>query len=107
MNFPEVIKAGVIGKEPDLAARAVIDGAGYAGTFGHSLGHGLGMDIHEAPSVSPLGEGKALTTGHVVTCEPGIYIEGKYGVRIEDMLFFYPDKVVDITKTAKELIEIY
>ena len=103
----EAMHHGINSKDADAIARDHIYSNGYKGYFGHSLGHGVGMDIHEAPSVSPLGEGKALTTGHVVTCEPGIYIEGKYGVRIEDMLFFYPDKVVDITKTAKELIEIY
>ncbi len=103
----EGIHHGINSRDADAIARDHIYAMGYKGYFGHSLGHGVGMDVHEAPSVSPVGKGKELTTGHVVTCEPGIYIEGKYGVRIEDMLLFYPDKVVDITKTAKELIEIY
>ncbi len=101
------IRIGINSREADALARDHINAMGYKGYFGHSLGHGIGMDVHEAPSVSPAGEGKMLTSGHVISCEPGIYIEGKYGVRIEDMLLFYPDKVVDITKTAKELIEIY
>ncbi len=103
----EGIHHGINTVDADALARDHIYANGYKGYFGHSLGHGVGMDVHEAPGVSPVGAGKELTTGHVVTCEPGIYIEGKYGVRIEDMLLFYPDKVVDITKTAKELIEIY
>ncbi len=103
----EGIHHGIVCADADALARDIIDSTRYKGTFGHSLGHGVGMDIHEAPNLSPRQKEKILTTGHVVTCEPGIYIEGEYGVRIEDMLIFYPDKVVDITKTAKELIEIY
>lgn len=101
------IHHGITGAEADALARDHISAMGYGECFGHSLGHGVGMDIHESPRLSSFAKDKELTTGHIVTCEPGIYIEGKYGVRIEDMLIFYPDKVVDITKTAKELIEIY
>lgn len=103
----EGIKHGIISADADALARELIYERGYKGCFGHSLGHGVGMDIHEAPNLSPYAKEKKLDTGHVVTCEPGIYIEGKYGVRIEDMLLFYPDEVVDITKSSKELIEIY
>lgn len=107
MRAIDGIKHGIVCAEADALARDHIYEMGYKGCFGHSLGHGVGMDIHEAPTLSPNSKEKKLTAGHVVTCEPGIYIEGKYGVRIEDMLLFYPETVVNITKTSKELIEIY
>lgn len=96
---------GKTGYEIDKVARDLIYAAGYEGCFGHGLGHGVGMDIHEAPRVrwdchTP------LATGHVVTCEPGIYIEGKYGVRIEDMVVFREKTVENITKCPKCLIEL-
>lgn len=89
----------------DKVARDIID-AEYPGAFGHSLGHGVGLFIHESPGLSFRGTGKKLAPGHVVTVEPGIYLAGKYGCRIEDMVLFYKDKWVDITKSPKELIEI-
>ena len=101
------IKHGILCKDADALARDHIYEMGYKGCFGHSLGHGVGMDIHEAPVLSPMSTDKKLETGHVLTCEPGIYLEGKYGVRIEDMLLFYPESVVNITKSSKDLIEIY
>jgi Xaa-Pro aminopeptidase len=93
------------GYEIDKVARDLIYAAGYEGCFGHGLGHGVGMDIHEAPRVrydchTP------LAPGHVVTCEPGIYIEGKYGVRIEDMVVMGENEAVNITKCPKYLIEL-
>ncbi len=96
---------GKTGKEIDAVARNIIDKAGFAGCFGHGLGHGVGMDIHEAPRVSPVAE-IPLEAGHVVTCEPGIYLAGKYGVRIEDMVVFRENTVEDITKCPKHLIEL-
>ena len=90
----------------DAAARDIIDGAGYLGCFGHSLGHGVGMYIHEAPSLSPACPGKTLKKGHVVTVEPGIYIEGKYGCRIEDMVAVTENGAVDLTEIEKDLIEL-
>ena len=80
-----------------------IDNAGYKGCFGHSLGHGVGMYIHEAPGYS---KGTPIVTGHVLTCEPGIYIEGRYGVRIEDMVIGRADRTEDITRCEKKLIEL-
>lgn len=91
----------------DKVARDIIDGAGYAGRFGHSLGHGVGLEIHESPNLSPSASGKILMPGDVVTVEPGIYIEGKYGCRIEDMVLVTEDGVRNFTGSAKELIEIY
>ena len=97
---------GIKGKDADKVARDIIDNAGYRGAFGHSLGHSVGMYIHESPVFSQKSENE-FGPGHVVTCEPGIYLEGKYGCRIEDMIVFMPDgEIVDITKSPKELIEI-
>ena len=92
----------------DKIARDIIEGNGYQGRFGHSLGHGVGIDIHEAPNLSPRsGADAVLLPGHVVTVEPGIYIEGKYGCRIEDMIAVRADgSILDFTKSPKELIEI-
>ena len=99
------VRAGMTGAELDKIARDIIYGAGYEGCFGHGLGHGVGIYIHENPRVSPAGKTK-LATGHIFTVEPGIYLKGKYGVRIEDMVQMTADGPVDITKSPKELIEI-
>ncbi|MBE6607381.1 MAG: aminopeptidase P family protein [Ruminococcaceae bacterium] len=96
-------RAGMTGGEADKVARDIIYGEGYEGCFGHSLGHGVGMDIHESPRVS--GD-DILKTGHVITCEPGIYIEGKYGCRIEDMVYLSENGPVNLTNCPKELIEL-
>ncbi|MEX0887366.1 MAG: aminopeptidase P family protein [Phycisphaeraceae bacterium] len=79
----EAVGPGKPMKEVDAAARQVIERAGYGRQFGHSLGHGIGMDIHELPTLSPRSEGE-LEPGQVVTIEPGIYLPGVGGVRIED-----------------------
>ena len=79
----EMLKAGTSGEEADRAARKVIEDAGYGQFFTHRLGHGLGMDGHEPPYLVR-GNAKPLSTGNVVTAEPGIYMPGKFGVRIED-----------------------
>ncbi len=106
----EVIKEGAVCRDCDKVARDIIDNAGYKGRFGHSLGHGVGMYIHEAPSLAGRApEGMVLQRGHVITDEPGIYIEGKYGCRIEDMLAIMPDdgSTYDFTHSSKELIELF
>lgn len=99
---------GVSCRSLDLVARDIIDSAGYEGCFGHSLGHGVGIDIHEAPRLSRgASESAALLPGHVVTVEPGIYLAGKYGCRIEDMIAVNADgSIRNFTKSTKELIEI-
>ena len=99
---------GIGCKALDKVARDIIENAGYKGCFGHSLGHGVGIDIHEAPRVAPrVAESAVLQPGHVVTVEPGIYLEGRYGCRIEDMIAILPDgNVRNFTKSPKELIEI-
>lgn len=78
--------AGMTGKEIDTLSRDVIAGAGYAEEFGHSLGHGVGLEIHELPRLSPLADEEEIREGVVVTVEPGIYIPGWGGVRIEDLV---------------------
>ena len=92
----------------DKVARDIIHGAGYVGCFGHSLGHGVGIDVHEAPSVSGRASASALLMpGHVVSCEPGIYLMGKYGCRIEDLIAVNEDgSIRNFTRSEKELIEI-
>ena len=95
--------------ELDRIARDIIDAIPeYKGAFGHSLGHGVGMLIHEDPRVSFAAKpDSVLKRGHVVTIEPGIYLEGKYGCRIEDMICVdNSGNVVDFTKSRKDLIEI-
>lgn len=103
----DVISAGSGNFAMDKIARDIIDGAGYKGAFGHALGHGVGLEIHEEPTLSPRSDGSVLVPGNVVTVEPGIYIAGKYGCRIEDMVIITEDGAEDITASSKELIEIY
>ncbi len=97
------IKAGVTGKEADKAARDVIENAGYGAYFGHSLGHGVGLMIHELPNLSPRSD-TVLLKNTVVSCEPGIYIEGEFGVRIEDLVVVKKDGIINLTSSTKELI---
>ena len=102
------LKVGLPCAEADKIARDIIDGAGYKGLFGHSLGHGVGLYIHESPRfAASVPADVLLAPGHVVTVEPGIYIEGKYGCRIEDMIAVLEDGTIhDFTKSPKELIEL-
>ena len=96
-------KAGVIGKEIDAAARKVIVDAGYGEYFGHGYGHSLGLEIHEAPNPNP-GNANPMPLGAVCSAEPGIYLPGKFGVRIEDVTIVGEDGVEIITKSPKNLI---
>ena len=96
-------RAGVKGKEVDAAARKVITDAGYGDFFGHGYGHGLGMEVHEAPNCNPSGE-TVMKVGMVASAEPGIYLPGKFGVRIEDVVIFTEDGCENITKSPKNLI---
>jgi Xaa-Pro aminopeptidase len=89
----------------DAAARRVIDDAGYGDRFVHGLGHGVGLDIHEAPSVGQLGSGR-LCDGAVVTVEPGVYLPGRGGVRIEDTLVVRSAGPELLTRTGKDLIAL-
>ena len=98
-----VLKSGVTGFDADKAARDIIDNAGYKDNFGHGTGHGVGIEIHESPNLSPYSKA-TLETGNVVTVEPGIYIPNEFGVRIEDMALITDDGCVNLTSCEKELI---
>ncbi len=97
------VKANIDASKVDFAARTVIEKAGFGECFNHSTGHGVGIEIHEAPNLSPQSR-QVLRVGNVITCEPGIYIPQKFGVRIEDMLFVTENGSVNLTKTQKNLI---
>lgn len=97
------ICGGVVGKEVDAAARDLIYNAGYKGCFGHSTGHSLGLEIHECPNFSPREESK-IPVGAVLSVEPGIYIEGKCGVRIEDIVFLTENGYKNLTNSTKDII---
>ena len=96
-------KAGVTGKEVDGAARKVIADAGYGAYFGHSYGHSVGLEIHENPGCSIANE-SPLEAGVVCSAEPGIYLPGRFGVRIEDVVIVREDGCEDITASPKQLI---
>ncbi len=98
-------RAGVVGKEVDAAARQVIADAGYGPYFGHSYGHSLGLEVHEGPNCSPREE-RMMGENVVCSAEPGIYIPGKFGVRIEDVVIFKENGCEDITHSPKNLIII-
>ncbi len=108
LNALEKMRGGMPCAEVDALARDVIKNAGYGNAFGHSLGHGIGVLVHEKPSVSPRAEKNALLeVGNVVSVEPGIYLEGKFGCRIEDMVAVNSDgSIYNFTKSPKELIEL-
>ena len=99
------LKDGISGFDADKAARDIIENAGYGKFFGHGTGHGVGIEIHEAPRLSSKTD-SILQTGDVVTVEPGIYLPGEFGVRIEDMAFITENGYENLTKSPKNLIII-
>ena len=99
----EAVKAGVKAFDIDKIARDIITEAGYGKEFGHSTGHGVGLYIHEEPYVSTRGEA-ILSENMVITVEPGIYLEGKFGVRIEDMVLVKENGYRNFATLPKELI---
>ncbi len=99
----ETLKPGTPCRDADRAARDFISRAGFGEYFTHSTGHGVGIDIHEAPTLSAA-SGQTLSYGDVVTDEPGIYIPGEFGVRIEDMVFITETGCENLTKCEKSLI---
>jgi Xaa-Pro aminopeptidase len=99
------IRAGMTGREADALARSLIAEAGYGDAFGHSLGHGIGLEVHEAPRLAATAEG-VLPVGAVVTIEPGIYLPGWGGVRLEDDVWLTPDGPVLLSDGRTDLITI-
>jgi Xaa-Pro aminopeptidase len=101
----DAIRAGVDGVDADAAARGVIEGSDFAGTFGHGLGHGLGLDVHESPRLSTESS-DTLAAGNVVTVEPGVYLEGRFGIRIEDDVIVTEDGLENPVEFTKELVTV-
>lgn len=99
----ETVRAGVAGRAVHEAGAKVIADAGYGGYFGHGFGHGLGVEIHELPNAAPSND-KPLPVGAVISAEPGIYLPGKFGVRIEDIVVVQENGCLDIMKAPKELV---
>lgn len=97
------VRSGITGQQLDAAAREHIAKAGYGENFGHSLGHGVGMEIHEYPGASPSST-PVLRSGNVVTVEPGIYLPGKFGVRIEDFVLVTENSCENLTHAPKNMI---
>ena len=98
----EAIRAGVKGEDVDQVARDVIDAAGHGDRFGHGLGHGVGLEVHEAPRLS-LRSDDLLAAGEVVTVEPGVYLPGELGVRIEDLVVVTDEGLSNLSGLPKEL----
>lgn len=95
------IEAGASGIDVDAAARKIIEEAGLGEKFGHGLGHGVGMEVHEAPRLSPISE-DTLVSGNLVTVEPGVYFPGKFGIRIEDLVVVSEDGAQTLSSFPKE-----
>lgn len=97
------LRSGMTGKEADALARTIIEDAGYGERFGHGLGHGVGLEVHEFPTLSPRND-SPLQPSAVVSVEPGIYLPDRGGVRIEDLVVLRPDGIENLTSSPKELI---
>lgn len=98
----EAVKAGAKGEDVDAVARKIIDAAGYGENFGHGLGHGVGLEVHEMPRLSPKAD-DVLAPNEVVTVEPGIYLPGQLGVRIEDFVVVGEDGYRNLSSLPKQL----
>jgi Xaa-Pro aminopeptidase len=101
----EAVRVGATGVEADAAARRVIEDAGFGEAFGHGLGHGVGVDVHEAPRLARESS-DTLVAGNVVTVEPGIYLEGLGGIRIEDLVIVGEDAPEVLTGFTKDLLSV-
>ena len=101
----QAVRAGVTGVDADAAARAVIEAAGLGEKFGHGLGHGVGLDVHEAPRLSRESN-DTLAAGNVATVEPGVYLEGLGGIRIEDLVIVTDGEPEVLTSSTKDLVTV-
>jgi Xaa-Pro aminopeptidase len=99
------IQAGLTGVEADALARDIIDASDFRGAMGHGLGHGLGLDVHEDPRLSTEST-DVLEPGNVVTVEPGIYVGGEFGIRIEDDVVVTENGIENLTHLRKDLLEV-
>lgn len=102
----ESIKPGMSAKVLDLVARDIITNAGYGDFYKHSLGHGLGIEVHESPAVSHRNEKGSIPEGCVITIEPGIYLPGQFGMRLEDDIHVTADGPVYLTSAPREMVMI-
>jgi Xaa-Pro aminopeptidase len=102
----EAVRAGAGGADADGAARSVIEAAGYGEAFGHGLGHGVGLAVHELPTLRPESS-DVLEAGNVVSVEPGIYLSGVGGIRIEDLVIVTEDGADVLTPFTKELVTVH
>ncbi|HJQ74980.1 MAG TPA: aminopeptidase P family protein [Gaiellaceae bacterium] len=101
----DAIRAGVTGKDADAAARQLVEESAFAGAFGHGLGHGLGLDVHEAPRLSTESS-DTLAAGNVATVEPGVYLPGRFGIRIEDDVIVTDNGIENPVRFTKELVTV-
>jgi Xaa-Pro aminopeptidase len=102
----EAVRPGPLGREIDAQVRQIIADAGHGEHFGHGLGHGVGMEVHEDPRLSAAAGDEALEAGNVVTVEPGVYLSGRGGLRIEDLVIVTADGREVVSGLTKELVEL-
>ena len=102
----EAVRPGISGRDADAAAREVLERAGLGEHFGHGLGHGVGLEVHEAPRLARKEADGLLQAGNVVTIEPGVYIPGEFGVRIEDLVVLGEQASRIFTGLPKDLIVV-
>lgn len=100
------LRPGVTGREVDATARGIIAEAGYGDRFGHGLGHGVGLEIHEGPNLGQRQSDVSLEPGMVVTVEPGVYLPGRFGVRIEDLCVIEPGGARVLTGLPLDIVEV-
>ena len=101
----EAVRPGVQGRDVDAVARRTVDASSFPGTFGHGLGHGVGLEVHESPVLRPESS-DTLEAGNVTSVEPGVYLEGRGGIRIEDLVIVRDGAPEILTSFPKELTTV-